>query len=214
MTEDNLEAYNITQIPFKTRLVNACVVSVLTIGIGILLISETKPNEYENLIWGLIFILGGCYFVRKIMNTTETKALAGVWIVNQNGEKVFILSAAAKVEQQRLLAENLKLEEINVKKSALEAEKWAQIEGKWWFRYGLATLILLGAWWFSELKPDYWWVSLIAILVAMVYAHELSIFIIGLLALWLIGQGLTSLSVTGAILVGACIIAFAISNSK
>lgn len=122
-------------------------------------------------------------------------------------QKVFLLTAAARAEQQRL-------DEINAKKSVEDAEKWALIEDKWWYRYGLATLILLGAWWFSEYKPNLWWVSVIAALVAMFYAKELSILIIGLLALWLIGQGLASLSVTGAILVGACIIAIAISSNK
>lgn len=185
-----------------------------------------KMKIYALLLMGVISTGFSIWLFFKTRDDAETAAtviaclaialfaLGGYLYLEIKPKKVFVLSEAAQFEQLRLQSEKALVDEENAKQSIEEAEKWALIEERWWYRYGVATLILIGAWGLHEYKPNLWWVSLIAILAAMVYTRELSIFIIGIIAIWLIFQGLASLSVTGAILIGACIIAFAIYSNK
>ena len=265
MVEEISEAYIVTKISLRTRLIKSFAFGIATIGLIFLFWPKQLQNgtHLDDFIVPLILLLLGGYLSWKSFQTSELKELSGTWVTYPNKDKrknvkialilgtlpiafliwtayetkqnlmgealfsiviiggilslyiipqlrpkkEFILSAAAISEKQRIDA-------VQAKKSAEEREKWALVEEKWWYRYGVATLILVGAWCFYEYKPSLWWVSLIAVLAAMVYARELSIFIIGLIAIWFIGKGFASLSVTGAIIVGACIIAYAISSNK
>ena len=171
--------------------------------IGTLLWLLFKFSEYDDLQGMVIFALAIVLSVLGIYLYQEIKP-----------KKVFVLSEAAQFEQLRLQSEKAIIDEENAQKNIEALKKQALLESKWWYRYGVATLILFGAGWMYEAKPNLWWVSGIAVLVAMIYAWELLLLIIGGVVIWFAYQGLASLSVTGAIIFGACIIAYAIINNK
>jgi hypothetical protein len=98
------------------------------------------------------------------------------------------------------------------KREEEEAQRRRQeeAEDKWYFRYPLAALCLWGAWHFSETKPDKWWLAGIAVLAAAAFAREVSLLLLGIGLISLVFQGIASLPVSVAVLIGAVIIASAI----
>lgn len=113
------------------------------------------------------------------------------------------------------------LSDDEIKANAEATAKWERIEKMWWYRYPVAALAFGGAWFVWEWRPHLWWVSVIAVLYGLVLAKE-----VGLLAFYLslagigiylataIFQGLATLPVSAAIIIGAIIIAGAVSRSR
>lgn len=106
-------------------------------------------------------------------------------------------------------AEKARLEEIQAIAALEYQKKEDYVMEQWWFRYPSAALMVVGAWWLSEVKPNLWWVSVLLVLVAMIFARELSGWIIGLAILWAVFTGIAALPVATAIIIGALIIASA-----
>lgn len=265
------EAYDITTISFKKRLIYSALVGVTLIGIGLSgLYTLYLKGDLASLVLGLAFIIGGCYLSHKIYTTKEKRKLKGTWVevVDSDGIKSrkkltliilgvcaviaaflitsayllprfysyfkdlgeiffifivvlvaylivlwcrpyktrnFILSAASLVEKQRL-------DDLNAEKSLEDTKKWEEREKHWWFRYPLAALICVGAWWLSDIKPNMWWVGIIGVIYAMILAREISLLVLGIGAIYLVVQGIASLPVSIAIIIGALIIASAIKQ--
>ncbi len=124
---------------------------------------------------------------------------------NWSPEVVFELTPAATTEQHRL-------DKLNAIKAAEYQKKEADILDQWWFRYPLAVLLIVVAWWIEDVKPHAWWISVILVLMAIVNARELALWIIGLALVWAMIAGIAALPVAVAIIVGALIIASAINR--
>ena len=91
-------------------------------------------------------------------------------------------------------------------------EKWDRAVQKWWFRYPMAVLCLLGAWFFSESKPNLWFMPVLLVLVAMVSAWELTLVGLGIGIAILAFKAIASLPVSVAIIIGAFIIGAALKR--
>lgn len=96
----------------------------------------------------------------------------------------------------------------------------ADITSKWYFRYCVAGLLLLLAWYLSSTAPQSIQ-FLVAIAFAAMLAYELSLVLIAVCAVWFIGlsifdglQNIGSLPVSTAIIIGAVIIASAMGGRK
>jgi hypothetical protein len=262
------EAYDITTISLKKRLLNSIFAGIPTIGLGIFaFFMAYEEREYKGIFGSLLFFIGGCYLSYKIYTTKEKRELKGSWEVIQSkefnnrgrntliliglhgavigiyiyltytkvldansqglgvsyfifivisvcylvplwspkGKRLFKLTEAAALEKQRLDA-------LIEQKGIEDAKIWEEREKQWWFRYPLAALICVGAWWLSDIKPNLWWVSIIGAIYATVLAWELSALILGIGAIYLLFQGMASLPVGVAIIIGALIIASAIKS--
>lgn len=92
--------------------------------------------------------------------------------------------------------------------------KQAELEQRWWFRYGMATLLVGGAWYVYEYKPQLWWVSLLLVIGALGQARELFLFVLGAGLLVAVLVGLAALPISLAIILGACVIAYGVMRSK
>ena len=102
--------------------------------------------------------------------------------------------------------------EEELKAQAEAAEKWDRAVQKWWFRYPMAVLCLLGAWFFSESKPNLWFMPVLLVLVAMVSAWELTLVGLGIGIAILAFKAIASLPVSVAIIIGAFIIRAALKR--
>lgn len=105
------------------------------------------------------------------------------------------------------------ISEDEIAAQAESAEKWRRIEGKWWYRYPLAGLMFFGAWFLVETHPGYWWLASAAAIYGLVLAKELGYLVLFGLACvmgyWLL-QGIASIPVSVAVIIGALIIASAV----
>ena len=90
-------------------------------------------------------------------------------------------------------------------------EKWDRAVQKWWFRYPMAVLFLVGAWFFSEWKPNSWFIPGFLVLVAIISAWELTLVGLGIGIAILAFKAIASLPVSVAIIIGAFIIGAAIT---
>lgn len=111
------------------------------------------------------------------------------------------------------------LSEDEIKAQAESKAKWERIEKQWWYRYPLAGLVFFGAWFLVETKPNLWWLAAIVAIYGLVLAKELGyLVLVGLVflaGLWLfqgVFQGIASLPVSVAVIIGALIIAGAVSK--
>jgi len=108
-------------------------------------------------------------------------------------------------------------EELAAKREAEAKQK--ELEGKWYFRYPVAVGLVGVGWFLLSHNPHdkfvmtgFGWFALLG---AAIYARELSLFILALIALYFVIVALSSLStipVSAAILIGAVIIAMAIKK--
>jgi len=106
-------------------------------------------------------------------------------------------------------------QEAQQEKQAQELEvrrKQEEFENKWYVRYPLALLMLWGAWYILDTKPDSWWLAAFVALAAAFFAREVSLVLIVVGLGYLLIQGIASLPVSAAIIVGAIIIASAIKK--
>lgn len=107
------------------------------------------------------------------------------------------------------------LSDEEIKAQAESKAKWERIEKQWWYRYPLAGLVFFGAWFLVETKPGLWWLAAIVAIYGLVLAKELGyLVLIGLACLvgYWIFQGIASLPVSVAVIIGALIIASAVSK--
>lgn len=184
-------------IPDRRRYVDLGIVILLfampiTLFIGL---GFDSPGESRLMIWSIVgaFILSGftvCFFVYR-------------------KKKVFIPDPPQPVV----------LSEAEIKARAEAKERWERIEKRWWYRYPLAGMMFLGAWFLVDTKPQLWWVATCAVIYGLVLAKELGFLALFGLAcivgLWIfqgIVQGISSLPVSLAVIIGALIIAVAVSR--
>lgn len=107
------------------------------------------------------------------------------------------------------------LSEAEIEAQAKAKAKWERIERQWWYRYPVAGLVFFVAWFLVEAKPHLWWLAAIAVIYGLVLAKELGFLaLIGLACIagyWIL-QGVASLPVSVAVIIGALIIASAVSK--
>jgi len=105
------------------------------------------------------------------------------------------------------------ISEDEIAAQAESAERWKRIEKKWWYRYPFAGLMFFGAWFLVETKPGLWWLAAVLAIYGLVLAKELGyLALFGLACLlgyWLL-QGIASIPVSVAVIIGALIIASAV----
>lgn len=87
-----------------------------------------------------------------------------------------------------------------------------KLHGHWFSRYSIATVLICGAVFIPEAKPKFWWVSIFLALWAAVLARELSLLLFAAAGLYFVFKELASVPVSVAIVIGACIIAYAIQS--
>lgn len=87
-----------------------------------------------------------------------------------------------------------------------------RLHAHWFSRYSIATVLLCGALFIPEAKPKFWWLSIFLALWAAVLARELSLLLLAAAGLYFVFKGLASVPVSVAIVIGACIIAYAIQK--
>lgn len=107
--------------------------------------------------------------------------------------------------------------EASAKKAADEAEaqrKNEEMEKKWWSRYSVAILMCGGAWYLADHKPGLWWMSLLFVLAAAIYAREVSIVILGLGLIAAVLTGLAAMPLPLAIILAGSLIAYAVYRKK
>lgn len=87
-----------------------------------------------------------------------------------------------------------------------------KLHGHWFSRYSIATVLICGAVFIPEAKPKFWWASIFLALWAAVLGRELSLLLLATAGLYFVFKGLASVPVSVAIVISACIIAYAILN--
>lgn len=80
------------------------------------------------------------------------------------------------------------------------------------FRYPVAGLLGWIAWYVADSRPDIWWVSVVLVLFAAGLAREMTLVVLAIGIGYLAFQGLASLPVSAAIIIGALIIASALKE--
>jgi hypothetical protein len=110
------------------------------------------------------------------------------------------------VEWRRASPKILSAEELKHFQSRLRAH--------WFSRYSIAAVLLCGVVVISEAKPQFWWLSLFLVLWAAVLAREISFLFIAAAGLYYLARSLASLPVSVAIIIGACIIAYALLQRR
>ncbi len=113
----------------------------------------------------------------------------------------------------KLTPEGERLNELEIRRKQDEsAREQAEFVDKWYVRYPMASLFLWVAFDSSIIKPDKEWLSWLAVIFAAFFARELSILLIVGGILYAVFQGMASLPVSVAVIIGACIIAGAIKK--
>lgn len=82
-----------------------------------------------------------------------------------------------------------------------------ELDDKWYLRYPMAFLLLAGALWLVTERDNLWWLSIILVVSAAVYAREVSFLLLFALGAYLLFQGIAALPVSVAVIIGAFIIA-------
>lgn len=99
-------------------------------------------------------------------------------------------------------------EPIHPTPSPLKAEPdvFDRLLERWYVRYPLAGVVLWAAAYLMDVKDGkFWWLSVVAGLLAIVLMRELAFFMVTILAVVLLFQGMAALPVSVAIIVGALI---------
>jgi hypothetical protein len=122
--------------------------------------------------------------------------------------------AAALWFRKRRLVPTPKSAAEHAAKTAETERKQREREDKWWFRYPVAVLLVVGAWYLADTKPRLWWLSLIFVLAAAVWAREFSLFLLGLVLLGAVLTGLAALPVPLAVVFAGALIAYAVYRAK
>jgi hypothetical protein len=105
--------------------------------------------------------------------------------------------------------------EALAEKAAAEAEeqrKQAEFEDKWYFRYPVAALMIFGALYLLNERPNLWWMSVFLAIAAAFQARELSLVGIAIGGGYVLIKGIASLPTSVAIVLGALIIAAAVGR--
>lgn len=199
MTANN--TYETRAVSLRERIVNSLLillflpVFLLVIPLGLL----DKVGHVPSAIaigWGIV-----CYSI----------AVHFAWKTFRKKEVAELVPAEKTPEQMQ--AEKAAAEEVE--------RKEREFYGKWWVRYSIGIGLLWGAGYLYEANPDKWILPLMMALLGMLAFSELLLIGIGIVVIgigigviWLFVQGVASLPVSLAIVLGAIIIASAISNKN
>jgi hypothetical protein len=179
-----LDDHVIVDIPRRTRIWKAATTLVVTLGLSGWAFGYVLIQDQVawETLWLLPFLFTGLWLTWRFWKTTYVTELT--------------------LEAQE-------------RKEAVEREtlqKAAEFEERWYVRYPIALLILWGAWYIFEKKPNAWWVAAIAAFAALYYARELALFALSIGLLYALFQGIAALPVSVAIIIGAIIIASALKR--
>lgn len=97
--------------------------------------------------------------------------------------------------------------EIAAQKAEEDSRRAQERDDKWYVRYPIAVLLLGVAWWLVTQRENLWWLSIILVVSAAVYAREVSLLLLLALGAYLLFQGVAALPVSIAVIIGAIIIA-------
>ncbi|MBI3777861.1 MAG: hypothetical protein HY274_02940 [Gammaproteobacteria bacterium] len=174
----------LVEISKAKRFRKAVITLVATIGVTAWAVGYFYfQNQIEvETLWVLPFFFTGLYASYKFWRTTHVEQLT-------------------QEAQQEKQAQELEIH-----------RKQEELENKWYVRYPLAALMLWGAWYILDTKPDRWWLAAFAALAAAFFAREISFFLIVVGLGYLLFQGIASLPMSAAIIIGAIIIASAIKK--
>lgn len=179
----------IVEIPLATRRKKALITLLATLSITGWVVYNAWSHDQLGLQTLFIFP----FFSLGIWGTYHYWRTTIITKLTPEGE---LLKQKAELETQRKKDES--------------ARKQAEFEDKWYVRYTIAALFLWGAFDSSIIKPDKEWLSWLAVICAAFFARELSFLLIIGGILYAVFQGMASLPVSVAIIIGACIIAGAI----
>ena len=102
--------------------------------------------------------------------------------------------------------------QVAAQKAEEDLRRARERDDKWYVRYPIAFLLLAAAWWLATERENLWWLSVILVLSAAVYAREVSFLLLLALGAYLLFQGIAALPVSVAVIIGAFIIAAAIKK--
>lgn len=174
----------LVEVPSSKRIRKSIAMVVLTLGVSGLAFAYAYSQDQidAGTLWLLPFLLLGLFLSYRYWTTTH-------------------VAEVTPEAKQRALAEQ-----------SFARRKAEELNNKWYVRYPLAGLMFWGAWHLLETKPDRWWLAAIMALFAAFFAREISLFVIAIGAIYLLFQGVASLPVSVAIIIGAIIIASAVKK--
>ena len=107
-------------------------------------------------------------------------------------------------------------EQLQEEKAAAEesVRREAEFYNKWWVRYPIGIGLLWAAGYYYEAHQNKWILPLLMALFGVLAMRELVLIGFGIGGIFLLVQGLASLPVSLAIIIGAIIISSAISNKR
>lgn len=179
-----MDDYVIVDIPRKKRLRNALITLIVTLAVTGWAFGYVLVQGQVGMetLWLLPFLLTGLWVSYRYWKTTH---------LTEPTPEAQERQRTAELEKQR---------------------KAEEFENKWYVRYPIAVLILWGAWYIVDKKPDSWWIAALVALAAIYFARELALLLIGIGLIYLLFQGIAALPVSIAIIIGAIIIASALKR--
>jgi hypothetical protein len=172
------------QIPREVRIRNTTITLFVTVGITAFALWHLLSGQQLRLdaLWLLPSIFIGLWISYRYWTTTEVKEL----------------TREASERKQCVEADIRKREE--------------DFEDSWYFRYPVAGVMLWCAWYILTTKSKLWWMAILLVLVAFVFAREVSKVLLAIGMVVLIVYGISLLSVSVAVIFGAIIIALALKR--
>lgn len=182
---------------------------------------ETKVVPLrERIVWGLASLLFlplllfiPLNWIEKVVSVPGTIWIA--WIIVCYAIAIHVAwKTFRKKEATELIPVEKSPEQIQAEKAAAEEvdRKTNEFFDKWWVRYPIGIGLLWGAGYLYDAHPNKWIIPLLMALFGVLALRELLLIGIGIGAIWLLVQGIASLPVSLAIVLGAIIIASAIGN--
>ncbi len=98
---------------------------------------------------------------------------------------------------------------------AAEAQKQrnqAELEEMWYYRYPIAVILLVAAFYLLGERPQLWWMSAVLAICAAIQARELALIAVIAGGGYMVVGGIASLPTSAAIILGAIIISAAITG--
>lgn len=182
---------------------------------------ETKAVPLrERIVWGLASLLFlplllsiPLGLIEKVVSVPDTIGIA--WLIVCYAIAIHVAwKTFRKEETTELIPVEKSPEQIQAEKAAAEEaeRKTNEFFDKWWVRYPTGIGLLWGAGYLYDAHPNKWFIPLLMALFGVLALRELLLIGIGIGAIWLLVQGIASLPVSLAIVLGAIIIASAIGN--
>jgi hypothetical protein len=83
------DAYDITTISFKKRIINSILIGMPLIALGLAAcFMAYKDGEYTGILGGLLFFIAGCFLTHRIYKAKEKKELKGTWEVTYEKNRI------------------------------------------------------------------------------------------------------------------------------